>query len=150
MKNPSIKTLRRKLKRIFSEYIRRRDAHVPFMLDRRGKCCTCGKWFRWKDAHAGHYVEVGSATQGTEYDERNVHLQCCHCNTFCEGKKAQYTLFMEAKYGKGIIEELVKQSKWTLVGYVQKKFDFLHSVETTQDAYKFLIRLYSQKLEGLK
>lgn len=151
-----LKTFRRKLKKIFSEYIRRRDAHVPFMLDRRGKCCTCGKWLRWNsnDANAGHYVSVGSATQGTEYDERNVNLQCVYDNKWGEGKKPEYTLFLVNKYGPGIVEELVKQSKWTLVEFVWWNWMRHSSLDrpqiTTQEAYEWLITYYTKKLEDLK
>lgn len=145
MKKPKLKTLRRKLKAIFSEYIRRRDSKDLETLS--GECCTCKDWFYWKVAHAGHFVEVGTATQGTEFDERNVHLQCCYCNTFCGGRKAVYALFMERKYGKGIIEELVKQSEWSLIKFVTETIsdmdgDKLHP-KTTQEAYELLIEHYS-------
>lgn len=138
MRKLSIKSLRRKLKRIFSEYIRRQYTH----------CVTCGKPLHWKQGHAGHYIEVGSATQGTEYEERNVHLQCPYCNTFCEGKKAEYTLFMINKYGPGIVEELVKQSKWSLLKFVEKLTGC--GFDMPQEAYQHLIIYFTKKLESLK
>jgi len=144
MKNPSIKTLRRKLKKIFSEYIRKRDC-----LRHGGRCVTCGKIIKWNDsqANAGHFVSVGSATQGTEYDARNVHLQCVYCNNWGEGKKPEYAIYMVKTYGEGIIEELVKQSKWTLVKFAETLMDIDFS--TPKLAYEALIDYYTEKLKGL-
>jgi hypothetical protein len=155
MKNPSIKTLKKKLKKICHEFIRKRDCQSVVNGGRGGRCCTCGKPLKWNDAqaNAGHFVAVGTATQGTEFDERNIHLQCVYCNNWGEGKKPEYSLFLIEKYGPGIVEELVKQSKWSLVKFVYEKGgDFLHSlaiVEDTKSALAYLIRYYDAKLKEL-
>lgn len=153
MRKPSIKTLRKKLKKVCHEYIRKRDT---LFGKGYGHCITCGKRLYWNDAqaNAGHFVSVGSATQGTEYDERNIHLQCVYCNNWGEGKKPEYALFMIKKYGEGIIEKLIEQSKWSLVKFAEtmanKEWGVKGETWNTQDAYEYLIDLYTKKLGDLK
>lgn len=149
MKNPSIKTLRKKLKKVCHEYIRKRDCGGA---RHKGKCCTCGKPLMWNSpsANAGHFVAVGTATQGTEYDERNMNLQCVYCNNWGEGKKPEYSLFLIAKYGQGIVEELIKQSKWSLVEFAKSITPAPREIgEDTRNAYEFLIEHYREKLDAL-
>jgi transposase len=42
-----------KLDKIFSEYIRLRDATLG---DGYGTCISCGKIIYWKDNHCGHFI----------------------------------------------------------------------------------------------
>jgi Bacteriophage Lambda NinG protein len=154
MRKPTIKTLRKKLKKVCHEYIRKRDCQSIIMGGNDGRCCTCGKPLKWNDpaANAGHYVSVGTATQGTEYDERNIHLQCVYCNNWGEGKKPEYTLFLIEKYGDGIIEELVKQSKWSIAEFAQLLKVGRPPTEifmTGVEAYQWLITYYTKKLQEL-
>ena len=99
MKNPPINTLIKKLDRIFSEYIRRRDAK-----DGVARCVTCGKYDDWKRFHAGHFVV--RQHKSTRWSERNVWPQCPSCNSFHEGAKDEYSLFLVRKFGPAILEEL--------------------------------------------
>jgi hypothetical protein len=95
----------RKLDGIFSEFIRRRDA------DKNGvcRCCTCGTMKPWKEMHAGHFV--GREARNTRWEEQNVHAQCPSCNTFHEGRKPEYALFLMEKYGPDIVFRLVAAGK---------------------------------------
>ena len=129
-------------------YIRQRDT----LFGRGyGHCITCEKRLHWAEANAGHYIEVGTATQGTEFDERNVHLQCVHCNNWLEGRKASYTLWMIKNYDIGIIEELVQQSKWSLMDFVNRRFGINDNqkVFDNKEAYEYLIKYYQEKLNEL-
>jgi len=102
MRKVTITILKKKLWKIFSEFIRRRDS------DWRGyaKCCTCGVIKQWKEGDAGHYVS--RAHNSTLFDEQNVHFQCKRCNNN-SGEPAKYTLFLIEEYGEGIIKELEKR-----------------------------------------
>jgi hypothetical protein len=93
-------SLKTKLDRIFSEYIRLRDA------DANGhcRCISCGTIHHWKEMDAGHYVN--RKHMSTRYDEKNVNTQCRKCNRFDEGNQIGYTRGLIKKYGTGIINGL--------------------------------------------
>jgi hypothetical protein len=139
MKKPSLKTLRRKADKIFSQYIRQRDF---------GVCCTCGKLFNWKEGDAGHYIN--RIHLGTRFDEHNCHFQCVACNRYRK-PMAAYAAFMYNKYGADIINELLKQSHWTLIEFAQTFYNKgVNTFLNTRWAYELVIEHYTKKLEGLK
>jgi len=41
---------------------------------------------------AGHFVN--RQFKALRFNEKNVNAQCRHCNRFCEGNGAEYSLFM--------------------------------------------------------
>jgi hypothetical protein len=123
-------TLKTKLDRIFSEYIRLRDS------DSNGycRCISCGAIHHWKECDAGHYVN--RSHMSTRFDEKNVNAQCRRCNRFDEGNQIGYTKGLIRKYGSGIINELdVKK----------------HSVsKITRAEYELLINHYKVEVMELK
>jgi|SRR3990167_1460516 len=128
MKNPPLSTLVKKLDKIFSEYIRRRDSK-----DGVARCVTCGKYENWKEIDCGHFVSRDK--KSTRWNEKNCHPQCKSCNRFHEGRKDEYALFLIRKYGQGILEELNK-NKW-----MPFKLDTLWLQE--------MIKEYKEKLNAL-
>ena len=100
LKKRSIPTLKAKLDRIFSEFIRLRDS------DNKGycRCISCGKIEFWKNVDCGHYVN--RSHMGTRYSERNCNAQCRKCNRFDEGNNIGYTRGLISKYGVKVINEL--------------------------------------------
>ncbi len=96
MKNTSKGTL----DRIFSEYIRRRDA------DDKGyvRCISCGKIIQWKDSDCGHYIN--RKHNSTRYDEFNCNAQCRACNRFDEGNIQGYRKGLIRKYGENVVNML--------------------------------------------
>lgn len=100
--------LKRRAWQAFARYIRHRDPH----------CVTCGS----PTTEAGHFIansERKADLGGNElwYDPRNVNGQCSRCNRWLSSNPIQYTIFMEEKYGFGIVQELRKlhriARKWT-------------------------------------
>ena len=98
----TISKLKKKLDKIFSEYIRKRDS------DYKGncKCISCGKEYPafGGSTHAGHlfsrrYLSI-------RYDEKNVNSQCNYCNTFLNGNQILAARGVENKWGKGTVDEL--------------------------------------------
>jgi hypothetical protein len=83
------------LDRWFSKYIRLRDA------DKNGvcRCITCRTPHYWKDMHAGHFVLRDR--KPTRWDERNVHAQCPHCNSFRSGEQDEHGRAIDRLYGAG-------------------------------------------------
>ena len=90
MKNTSKATL----DRIFSEFIRRRDAGKDGYI----KCISCGKIVQWKESDCGHYIN--RSHNSTRYDEINCNAQCRSCNRFDEGNQQGYRRGLIKKYGE--------------------------------------------------
>lgn len=103
----------------FSLYIRTRDA----------ACVTCGG----PNQQAGHFID--GRHNAVLFSEKGVHAQCYHCNVGLKGNKIQYWLFMEATYGRKVIDELIAESK-VMIQY--KTADYLEIAEK-----------YKKKLEEL-
>lgn len=103
-KKKKISTVDKKLWKTFSEYIRRRDS-----VNGICKCITCDTTLPWKDMHAGHFIS--RRYKAIKYDERNVHAQCCGCNTFKNGEPEEYFIEMEKRYGRDVIDELIQKKR---------------------------------------
>ena len=71
-------------------------------------CVTCGLTVPSVELHAGHFIHC-SKQSPLSYDERNVHPQCRQCNFYgMQGEAAiKYTVYMQARYGPGIVDELL-------------------------------------------
>ena len=86
--------------KVFSEWIRRRD-------EKQG-CCSCGKWKPWKEMQAGHWPSIEGRYNSILFAENGVHAQCGQCNTYKHGNPAGYDAFMKKRYGKKVMDELIK------------------------------------------
>lgn len=104
----SMRALRYKLDRIFSAYIRCRDARDGGM----GPCATCHKMISYRKGHCGHYIKRQHL--GTRWDERNAALQCVSCNTYRGGAMDEFAFYLLRRYGPYILEELrmLKHRVW--------------------------------------
>lgn len=98
--NKPTSQLKKKLDKIFSEYIRMRD---------KGQCYTCPKQLPWKAMQNGHFVPRQYLK--TRWDERNCNCQCYACNMLYNGQPSAYAKRLKEQYGEGIIEELEKNRK---------------------------------------
>ena len=107
-RKPSLAALRRKLDKVFSDYIRQRG------VDDSGYnwCVTCGKRRYWREGHAGHFIKRQHLA--TRYDPRNVHFQDPYCNTYRGGALIEYTLFMQKHYGQDVVDELMRLKHTTV------------------------------------
>ena len=121
-----LSTLKNKLDKIFSEYIRRRDVddHTGF-----GKCIDCGRETPFAEGDAGHFV--GRRHLSTRWDEDNVHFQHRYCNRFLNGRQYEYGQALGDKADK-----LIQKS------HKVAKFDAAH--------LQYLIDIYKDKLSELK
>lgn len=124
-KLPPLPRLKRKLWKMFSEYVRKRDASEAGIV----KCFTCSRTGHWKEFQAGHYIPQ-SLSLALVFDDRNVHPQCGGCNLFRRGNMSVYAVELRKRYGENILEEL--QSK--------RKEGFRY----TRSDYEELIEKYSQ------
>lgn len=82
MKKKRLQTLRNlkaKCWKVFSEYIRKRGADTGGTND----CYTCGKLSHWKELHAGHGLP--GRHNAVLFDEEIVKPQCPVCNIWKGG-----------------------------------------------------------------
>lgn len=128
--------LKEKLWKIFSEYIRLRDAE----WNGYAPCISCGKNAFWKDLDAGHFIAKNSGDY-FYFLEENVHAQCSHCNRFLHGNLLNYRMRLVNKIGQDEVQKLEYQSQLGVRLELNKncKLD-----------YEDLIRVYKDKLVELK
>lgn len=93
MKSKVKKVSDAKLWKVFSEYIRLRDANEQGYC----KCFTCGLIRHWKQVDCGH--GIGRQHWATRYSEKNNHAQCKKCNGFEGGRMDVYKERVNETYG---------------------------------------------------
>jgi hypothetical protein len=93
VKIESFRDLVKKLDKLCSEYVRRKEI---------GVCYTCGCIKEWKKMHAGHYV-LRSNMQ-FRHDFKNLHCQCPRCNIFLHGNTIKYRKHLIKDYGSEMVE----------------------------------------------
>lgn len=90
----------KKLDRIFSLYIRLRDA----MPNGYTKCISCGKIKSFKDMDCGHFFS--RRHMATRFDEDNAHSECAYCNRFRSDHLVDYQINLIRKIGQNRYEKL--------------------------------------------
>ena len=105
MKQPSLASLRRKLDRVFSAWIRGRDAPHNGV----GPCYTCG---RMRTLEASHFVP--RQHQSTRWNEFNVNGCCSYCNRWLHGNLAEYYARLVRDYGQHKVDELMRLKRTTV------------------------------------
>jgi len=137
MKKKTRKQIIKKLDTTFSKYIRLRDCLRTTQTPDQGLCITCGKLVYLKEAHAGHFISRGR--MNIRFDETNVHLQCCGCNTYGNGEQAKYLIALEKLYGREIVDNLMQLERDWLGG--------IDKVSTGE--LRDLLDMYKDKLNNL-
>jgi hypothetical protein len=94
MKKP-LSFYKKKLDKIFSLYIRYRDA---------GVCYTCDKDCGPKSAQCGHFVP--RQYLAVRWDETNCHAQCYACNMLYNGQPSAYAIRLTEEFGPNKVKEL--------------------------------------------
>ena len=106
----TVSKLKKELDKIFSVYIRLREANEYGMC----QCITCGK--------VGHYKKDGMQNGhfqsrkhlSTRFDEENCQVQCVKCNVYAWGEQYKFSLALDSKYGEGKAQELQFLARTTL------------------------------------
>tara|TARA_R100000388_G_scaffold64040_1_gene46675 strand:- start:632 stop:1021 length:390 start_codon:yes stop_codon:yes gene_type:complete len=125
----TISKLKKKLDKIFSEYIRRRNADDLGFIT----CFTCGVKKHWKEQQAGHFQS--RSHHSTRWDKVNVQVQCVKCNMYRQGEQYKFGLYLDERFGEGTAKDLENRAK-TIVK--------LNRVD-----YEEAITRYKQKLKEL-
>jgi hypothetical protein len=103
---PKIRTLKKKVWKLFSEYIRLRGCIESTGLKDYGNCFTCGRIVPRKLLQAGHFIS--GRHNANLFSEKGVQIQCYNCNINLKGNTLEYRRRLIKKYGIGIDEELEK------------------------------------------
>ena len=101
-KLPSLKSLKIKLDKVFSEYIRARDKGKP--------CVTCGsrKW----PLQCGHWIKRGHTA--VRWDERNAAGQCARCNLYLNGAQDEFAAVIVKRHGDFGLNDLLRLKHTTV------------------------------------
>ena len=110
---------------VFNKYIRLRDAG--------NVCISCQK--KPLKSNAGHFYNANNHWS-VRFDERNVHLQCEHCNTYLSGNLIYYRENLLKKIGIEEFENLSAEAMKT------RKF--------TIEELKEIIATYKKKIKELE
>ena len=100
----SRKGLVKKLDKVFSIYIRKRNA-----VDGYVKCVTCGTRKHWKEEDAGHFVS--RRHYATRWNPKNVHVQCKSWNGFHGGQNYLMGNYINKTYGDNTADNLITMSR---------------------------------------
>lgn len=128
-KKPTLKSMKAKAWKTFSEYIRRREA------DDGGteRCYTCGELAHWKELQCGH--AIGGRSNAVLLDEEICRAQCVRCNVFMRGQYPVFTAKLIRENGLEWFERKLEQARRVVK---LSRSDFENHIET-----------YKQKLEAL-
>lgn len=96
----SLKSLINTLDRVFSEFIRLRDADSNGIC----RCISCSNIFHWKQGDAGHFVQRDR--MAVRYNPANVNAQCPRCNRFRSGEQYEHGKAIDRKFGHGTADML--------------------------------------------
>lgn len=107
---------------VFNKFIRERD--------KGNVCISCQK--KPLKENAGHLFNANNHWS-VRFDERNVHLQCEHCNTYLSGNLIYYRENLIKKIGLDEFEKLSVKAKET------RKY--------SKEELKEIIELYRNKLK---
>jgi 5-methylcytosine-specific restriction endonuclease McrA len=100
----SRKGLIRKLDRVFSLYIRTRNAKNEIV-----ECVTCGVKKHYTEMDAGHFVS--RRHYATRWTPSNCHVQCKKCNNWGAGESYLMGKYIDKAYGAGTADELITLSR---------------------------------------
>jgi len=108
-KDTTITTLKKRLWKIFSIYIRMRDCLETTGTVDHGLCCTCKQDYPIGKLQAGHFIP--GREDSILFDPACVHAQCYRCNVQRSGEWVKYFRFMEKKYDREFIFNLMEKSE---------------------------------------
>ena len=108
-KETTITTLKKRLWKIFSIYIRMRDCLETTGTVDHGLCCTCKRDYPIGKLQAGHFIP--GREDSILFDPACVHAQCYRCNVQRSGEWVKYFRFMEKKYDREFIFNLMEKSE---------------------------------------
>jgi hypothetical protein len=106
MTKPKRSTIKRRLWRLVSTYIRTKYLDDDGLIT----CVACGVRKPLGDMDASHFISKNTG-MAVYFVEENIHPTCVTCNRFLEGNIPEYYKYMLSMYGQDKIDELIALSK---------------------------------------
>lgn len=120
-KKRTVAKLKKDVWKIFSRYIRLRDAIKTTKRNDMVSCITCGQWKETKSVDAGHFISRSCSY--LLFDENNVHAQCKKCNMPPDpGEQHTYGERIKTLYGEKELKRL-KEGKWKVFKFTKKMLE---------------------------
>ena len=85
----------------FSLFVRGRDLMLY------GTCISCGK--KVSKGDCGHFIPASQCGRDLLFDPRNCNLECSQCNAWDELHLIGYAKGLDARYGAGTADELLRR-----------------------------------------
>lgn len=115
MKTKTLASLKAKMDKLWSEYIRRKDARGGLAT-----CVTCRKSAPWKEMQCGHFVS--RVHLATRWLETNTHVQCAACNVLLRGNYVEFAVYMIDQWGEATVRDL-RDLKHKTVKYNRSEYE---------------------------
>lgn len=107
----SFSYLRDQLDKIFSRFIRLRDANKHGVI----KCIDCGGTAHWTEVDCGHFVPRGRLS--VRWEEKNCAAQLKACNGPFLGRQYEFGKGLDERWGQGTADTMIEAGhqtkKWT-------------------------------------
>ncbi len=126
----TISKLKKELDRLFSLYIRLRNATPQGMIN----CFTCGSQKHYKKMHAGHFMSRKYLS--TRWHEDNVQVQCPKCNLFGQGEQYTFGKLLDVRINEGTADKLEQLARST--------------TKIMRHEYEEMIQEYKNKLKDVE
>lgn len=132
-KKQTIRSLKKRVWRTFSRYIRLRDCLFTTGTLTHGKCITCEADLPIGELQAGHFIS--GRHNAYLFSEEGVHAQCEGCNKWGGGKPLIYRRKIVELYGDGYDEVLEKEAQHT------KQFTIVELKELEKNLKEKIIKM---------
>jgi 5-methylcytosine-specific restriction endonuclease McrA len=99
----SFSSLENKLDRLFSIFIRKRDADEGGTVS----CVTCRRLLHWTESDAGHFVK--RQHRAVRWEPCNAAPQCKRCNRYMGGRQDDFASYLMQRYGREVFDELMSK-----------------------------------------
>lgn len=104
-------------------------------------CVTCGRWMLWKmpdgSCHCGHFESRGLAA--VRFMPENCGTQCKICNTYQEGRKPDFEIYLRKKHGDNVVDNIKALAK--LPNKRLSDFELNEIAKFYQSEYKKLVKV---------
>lgn len=105
-KKISVSVLSKKLDKIFSEYIRKRDALETTWTLQKIRCITCWEIKDYYQFDCWHFIT--RASKSTRWEEKNCNAQCKVCNNWWWWRQYEHWKAIDLKYWNWTADLLVR------------------------------------------
>lgn len=131
MSKPKLSTVKKRLWKVVSRYIRTKYADHRGMIT----CVTCGTVKPFAEMQAGHFIPKKRGNS-IYFVEENIHPQCVRCNNYESGNLVEYTRYMIDMYGIEKVDELRALSnttvKFTVTDLLDMEADFKEKLKQAE------------------